>query len=449
VRSLRRTLTLALATVALAGATGVLAAGGSFRAALAAAALAGAAAGIARRPVLARIAAPAEEVRLLAESLAAGRLDHRLPTHWADELGDIADALNRMADALARRLDESRSERARLEAVIDAMEEGVLVVGRDGHVLLANPRLRELFSTPAELEGRSLLEAVRQAEVVEALEQALLEGDSQVLEVATGPPPERFLRFSVAPFPSRDGRAGAVAVFRDITELRQIERVRRDFVANASHELKTPLTAIRGFAERLADAELPDASAKHAVEAILGNSRRLGTLVEDLLELSRIESGGVPLRPEPIAVGELGERLLRELDPRLRTGEITAGVSVEGAGRVLADRRALEQVLANLLDNAIKYTPAGGRIEVRVGPAGPGRLRVEVEDTGQGIPRKDLPRIFERFYRVDPGRSRALGGTGLGLAIVKHQVQAMGGQVGVESQLGHGSRFWFDLPVPA
>jgi two-component system phosphate regulon sensor histidine kinase PhoR len=229
--------------------------------------------------------------------------------------------------------------------------------------------------------------------------------------------------------------------------VRRIEAMRRDFVANASHELKTPLTAIRGFAERLADAELADAGAKHAVEAILGNAKRLGALVDDLLELSRIESGGVPLRVEAIAAGELARRLLRELDPRLRTGELDSEVAIEGDDRVLADRSALEQVLGNLLDNAIKYTAPGGRIALRVRRASADRVRVEVEDSGLGIPRKDLPRIFERFYRVDPSRSRALGGTGLGLAIVKHWVQVMGGQLGVESQLGTGSRFWVELPA--
>jgi two-component system phosphate regulon sensor histidine kinase PhoR len=306
--------------------------------------------------------------------------------------------------------------------------------------------LRELFSAPAALEGRSLLEAVRHAEIVDAIGTAISQGAVQVREVTIGPAPERQLRFSVAPFASRAERAGAVAVFRDVTEVRRIETVRRDFVANASHELKTPLAAIHGFAERLADAELPDASAKYAVEAIVGNAKRLGVLVEDLLELSRIESGSVPLRPESIAAGELAERLLRELDPRLRSGELLHEVQVEGTGRVLADRGALEQVLANLLDNAIKYTPAGGSVRVHVRPAPGGRQRIEVEDSGMGVPRKDLPRIFERFYRVDPSRSRALGGTGLGLAIVKHLVQAMNGQIGVESSFGHGSRFWVELP---
>lgn len=387
-----------------------------------------------------------DEVTTLVVLLAAGIagwLMHRSALRRSE---DSVSDLRRKVEQLEHHLAESEAQRTLLETVISAMGEGVLVVGNAGRVLLANPRLRELFSAPAALEGRSLLEAVRNAEIVDAIEDAITQGAVQVREVKIGPAPERQLRFSVAPFPSRDERVGAVAVFRDVTEVRRIETVRRDFVANASHELKTPLAAIHGFAERLADVELPDASAKYAVEAIVGNAKRLGVLVEDLLELSRIESGNVPLRPESIAAGELAERLLRELDPRLRSGELAHEVHVEGSGRVLADRSALEQVLANLLDNAIKYTPQGGEVVVRIQPAAGERLRVEVADTGIGIPRKDLPRIFERFYRVDPGRSRALGGTGLGLAIVKHLVQAMNGQIGVESQFGRGSRFWVELP---
>jgi two-component system phosphate regulon sensor histidine kinase PhoR len=184
------------------------------------------------------------------------------------------------------------------------------------------------------------------------------------------------------------------------------------------------------------------------VDTIVSNAKRLQALVEDLLELSRIESGSVPSRPEPVDVAELARRLLRDLEPRLREGELAVAVRAEGDPRAWADREAVEQVLGNLLDNAVKYSPAGGRVEVAVRPGVGQRLHLSVSDTGIGIPRKDLPRIFERFYRVDPGRSRALGGTGLGLAIVKHLVQGMGGQLGVESQPGQGSRFWVELPRP-
>ena len=389
---------------------------------------------------------PLEAVRRQAERLAAGDLDARLPGTWGGALRGVAAAQNQMADALTQRLRESEAQRARLEAVLTAMEEAVLAVDADERVLLANPGLRELFGAPGPPEGRPLLETVRHTEVVEALRAALHKGESQVREAAIGPVAARRVRLHVAPFAQPGGRPGAVAVFHDVTELRRVEAIRRDFVANASHELKTPLTAIRGFAERLADAPPADPRAVQSIEVILANARRLEALIEDLLELSRIEGGSAPLRLEKVDAAELARRLLRDLEPRLRAGELTAEVQSSCDGRALADRRALEHVLANLLDNAIKYTPSGGRVSVRLRAAPDARLRIEVEDTGIGIPPRDLPRIFERFYRVDPGRSRALGGTGLGLAIVKHWMQALGGQVGVESQPGHGSCFWLELP---
>jgi two-component system phosphate regulon sensor histidine kinase PhoR len=395
-----------------------------------------------RRAALSPLAA----VRRQAERVADGELDARLPGTWSGALGAAAAALNRMTESLARRVRESEAQRARLEAVLAAMEEAVLAVDADERVLLANRGLRELFPAPGPLEGRPLLEAVRHAEVVDALRAALRDGEVQVREVAIGPGAERRVRFHVAPFAPPSGRPGAVVVFHDITELRRVESMRRDFVANASHELKTPLTAIRGFAERLAEADLQEPRAAQSVEVILANAKRLGALVEDLLELSRVEGGSAPVHLEIVDAADVARRLLRELEPRLRAGELMAEVEAKGEARVRADRRGLEQVLANLLDNAIKYTPPGGQIRVRAVDASADRMRIEVEDTGIGIPRKDLPRIFERFYRVDPGRSRALGGTGLGLAIVKHWIQAQGGQVGVESQPGRGSRFWIELP---
>jgi len=453
-------LTLLAALVAVAGASALAAsASGAPARAVGLAALAGLGAALLGRGWLSRLLAePVLALRRFADAQRAGRLEARLPGTWIGEFRPVANALNEMADTLESRLRSSDARRSRLEAVIEAMEEAVLVVDADERVVLANPRLRELFACPgpaAPPEGRSLLEEIRHAEVVDTLRAALRKGETQLREAAVGTTAERRVRFQVAPFAQPGGSTGAVAVFHDVTDLRRVESIRRDFVANASHELKTPLTSIRGFAERLADMKLPD-HAVPAVDAIVVNARRLQTLVEDLLELSRIESGSVPLRPEPVDLAELARRLIRDLEPRLRAGELTLAVETATDARVWADRRAVEQVLGNLLDNAIKYTPSGGRIAVSVEPGLGRRLRVSVTDTGIGIPRKDLPRIFERFYRVDPGRSRALGGTGLGLAIVKHLVQAMGGQLGVErgvesgveSRSGPGTRFWVDLPRP-
>ncbi len=446
----RLTLLATLVVVALAAAFAA-GAGGAPAGAVGLAVVAGLSAALLSRVWLSRVLAePVEALRRFASAQRQGQLEARLPGTWIGEFRPVADAVNEMAETLEARLRTSDARRSRLEAVIEAMEEAVLVVDADERVVVANPRLRELFASPGASmppEGRSLLEEVRHAEVVDTLRAALRKGETQLREAAVGPAGDRRVRFQVAPFTQPDGSAGAVAVFHDVTDLRRVESIRRDFVANASHELKTPLTSIRGYAERLADMKMPD-HAVSAVDAIVVNARRLQALVEDLLELSRIESGSVPLRPEPVDLAEVTRRLLRDLEPRLRAGQLELDLQASTDARVWADRRGVEQVLGNLLDNAIKYTPAGGRIDVHVRP-GPGlRLQVSVTDTGIGIPRKDLPRIFERFYRVDPGRSRALGGTGLGLAIVKHLVQAMGGQLGVESQPGQGSRFWVELPRP-
>lgn len=446
----RLTLLATLASVA-AAATLFAWGGGAPARAVGMAALAGLAAALLGRVWLSRVLAePVLALRRFAAAQREGRLEARLPGTWIGEFRPAADAVNEMADTIERRLRSSDARRSQLEAVIEAMEEAVLVVDADERVVLANPRLRELFASPGVTlppEGRSLLEEVRHAEVVDTLRAALRKGETQLREASVGPTADRRVRFQVAPFTQPDGSAGAVAVFHDVTDLRRVEAIRRDFVANASHELKTPLTSIRGYAERLADMKLPEQTVS-SVDAIVVNARRLQALVEDLLELSRIESGSVPMRPEPVDLAELARRLQADLEPRLRAGELELTVQAPSDARVFADRRAVEQVLGNLLDNAIKYTPAGGRIEVQVRPEPGLRLQVSVSDTGLGIPRKDLPRIFERFYRVDPGRSRALGGTGLGLAIVKHLVQAMGGQLGVESQPGRGSRFWVELPRP-
>ncbi len=352
----------------------------------------------------------------------------------------LADSL----DALRRELEGARAETDRLRVVLASMVEGVLVVDRSRRILLANPPLREILDTRGPLEGRRVDEVLRERTVEAAIARAL-EGEEVTVEAAL---PGRVLLLRAGPYPRRGAPEGAVALFHDVTELRRLERLRRELVANVSHELRTPLTAIRGFAEMLRDAELSPAERGRHLEVILRHAGRLERLTDDLLELARLEGGERPLHPEPVDPAALARRLLRELAPLLERRGLEARVEEEAGGpiRALADPRALEEVLVNLLDNAVKYTEPGGRIALRA-LVREGQVRIEVEDTGIGIPASDLPRIFERFYRVDKGRSRELGGTGLGLAIVKHLVQAMGGEVGVSSRLGAGTRFRVDLPA--
>jgi two-component system phosphate regulon sensor histidine kinase PhoR len=322
----------------------------------------------------------------------------------------------------------------------------VLVVDARGVILLANARLRELFDLQGEIEQRRLLEVIRNADLDALLAEAATTDDTlgRTLELPGASP--RRVQVTAARFPGGGRRVGSVAVFHDVTELMRLEDVRRDFVANASHELRTPLAAIRGFAETLLEsASLSPEEQKSSHEVIHRHAQRLSSLVEDLLELSTIESRAVHLQPVPVDVARVAEDLIADSRLRLEDRRIDASLSVEGRPEALADPRALDQVIGNLLDNALKYTEPGGRIELTIEARG-ASLRVAVTDSGIGIPAEDRARIFERFYRVDRARSRALGGTGLGLSIVKHLVQSMGGEIFVQSELGRGSTFAFTLP---
>jgi two-component system phosphate regulon sensor histidine kinase PhoR len=387
---------------------------------------------------------PLRELADAVAAIAAGQLERRAPLDARDEMGRIAASINFMAEQLRRQLEEATAEKERIAAVLAGMTEGVLVLDAEGRVLLANPRFRTLFGIHGPVEGRIPLEVVRDAEVDEVLHE--VSGAEPVVRDLEGVGPRDLtLQMHAAVFPARGKRLGTVIVFHDVTEVRRLESMRRDFVANVSHELKTPLTAIRGYAETLASGGVPPDRTRSFLDVILRHAERLGSLIDDLLQLSRIESRKLELHPTDLDVVVAARALLRDLAPRLAEKGHSAEVVDAGAAPAWADQRALEQVLMNLLDNAIKYTDPQGRIAVSV-RASPTRVWVVVSDTGIGIPRADLPRVFERFYRVDKARSRELGGTGLGLSIVKHLVQSLGGEVHIESELGRGSRVSFSLP---
>lgn len=387
---------------------------------------------------------PIREVRRLTSAVARGQLDYRLPLHLRDELGDIADSIQRMAEQLRERLADTSQEKERLQAVLDGMSEGVLVVDSAAQIVLANDRLRRLFGVTGVLEGRTPLEAIRNADLAEILVEAET-GDGPVARPLTLA--YRTLRVHAVRFPQRPAAPlGTVAVFHDVTELAQLERMRREFVANASHELRTPLSAIRGFAETLLGSpSLSEEEQRSYVEVIDRHARRLGNLVGDLLELSKIESGKTPLSLGPVDCAALVGALIDDNRARLEQRELEVSHEVKGTALAWADPQAVEQILTNLIDNAIKYTEPQGRIHVAI-ESDDRWVRIAVRDTGIGIPEADLGRIFERFYRVDKARSRTLGGTGLGLSIVKHLVHSLGGEISVESELGAGSSFSFTLP---
>ena len=324
------------------------------------------------------------------------------------------------------------------------MGEGVLVVGPDGRIVLMNAALKAMLLIPEQPEGRNVLHVIRNADLSALLDRAR-EGAASEMELELGGiRPRRALVRATA----LEREAGSVlAVLVDLTELRRLESVRRDFVANASHELRSPLTSIRAAAETLESAYDDPQSARRFVDLIVRNAERLQSLVDDMLELSRIESREVQLALQVLDLDAVAERVVAHHLPRAERKHITLDCAT-GMPAVRADRRALEHVLGNLVDNALKYCGEGAT--VRVGAAAEdGRVRITVADDGPGIAPQHLERVFERFYRVDAGRSRELGGTGLGLAIVKHLVEAMDGTVAVESRLGAGSTFHFTLRAGA
>jgi two-component system, OmpR family, phosphate regulon sensor histidine kinase PhoR len=381
------------------------------------------------------------------DSAAAGDFTQLERDHGHDELADLADSLGRTVARLGQTIHTLTDERNRSSAILGSMVEGVAVVTGDERILFCNWAFEQILELPeGSSQGRTLVEALRQADLVALVRQALSGVEELTGEVEVGTVRRR--NFSVTAAPVRSaGANGAVLVLHDITELRRLERVRRDFVANVSHEFKTPLTAIQGFAETLLSGALDDkANRKHFVEIIREHARRLARLTDDLLKLSRIEAGRLELEIRPIRVEALVNGCVEtaRLNAKARGLEIHVDLQ-ENAPAVRGDGAQLGEVLQNLLDNALQYTPSGGQIEVKACSKGQ-EVIFTVADTGIGIPESDLERIFERFYRVDAARSREAGGTGLGLAIARHIVDAHGGRIWVESAVGQGSRFHFSIP---
>jgi two-component system phosphate regulon sensor histidine kinase PhoR len=376
----------------------------------------------------------------VARGIAGGNFEIRAHAQRAGELGELGRALDRVAEELATTLTELTVERDRLRGVLTGMQEGVLLLDQEGHVALLNAALREMLLLGNDAVGKTQLEAIRNADLKELVDQAR-EGTEPIIgEIEVGGLKPRRLLVRAAQLPG--GEEQIFAVFVDVTEVRKLESMRRDFVANVSHELRTPVTAIRSAAETLQLAPPDDPAVRDQFIGIVArNAERLHDLVEDLLDLSRIESQKLRLAIEPLeakAVFAQVASLFRERADRKQVELVHE--SAPGLPRVLADRRALEHVLTNLVDNAVKYCGENTRIHLRTELVG-GELCLSVADEGPGIEERHLSRLFERFYRVDAGRSRELGGTGLGLSIVKHLTEAMGGTVSVTSKPGAGTTF--------
>jgi two-component system phosphate regulon sensor histidine kinase PhoR len=396
-----------------------------------------------------RMSRAVSELTDAARRMTEGDLSVRTRLVGHDELGELGHALDRLAGSLATTLGQLRAERDLQGRILEAMQEGVVVVDRDGRIVLVNPALRSMLLVGAEAVGKLLIETVRHAQLEDLVEDARASSGAVPVELELpGLKPRRVL---VHASPLSGDDEGLLFVFVDVTEVRRLESLRRDFVANASHELRTPVAAVRSATETLRSGALDDPGAAiRCVDIIERNAMRLQSLVEDMLELSKLESNEFKLKRERVELGSVVPLVLALFRERAEKKgvRLTAELPPE-ASAVEGDPRALEHVLSNLVDNAVKYCPPGTRVVVSAAKLDEERVRLVVSDTGPGIPPEHLPRVFERFYRVDAGRSRELGGTGLGLSIVKHMVEAMRGKVAVESEVGRGSTFTVSLPRAA
>lgn len=382
-----------------------------------------------------------------AARIGRGEFGKRIPITSRDEIGELARVMNDMAVRIEGQLASISAEKNRLDTILRGMGEGLMVTDARGIVTLVNPAFRTLFAIRNEVEGRPLIEITRHPALHDAFNIVVETRNERLEEITLQSDQGKTVLIHWVPLMEKGELQGVVAVFHDISDLKRLERVRKDFVANVSHELRTPVTVIRGYADTLLSdlrQTTPEQLARF-IEIIHRHSERLASLIGDLLILSELESGSMSMELSPTGI----EGAVRHAYLLLEEKAQDKGIAVDwsrtaAAPQVLADRGRLEQVLVNLLDNAIKYTPEKGSVTISAAEA-ENMVKVSVTDTGIGIPPKDLPRLFERFYRVDTARSREQGGTGLGLSIVKHIVQLHGGTVAVECTSGKGSTFSFTL----
>ena len=416
--------------------------------------------------LIGQIIRPVASLNEAADAIAAGDYEQRVYVPSRDELGALAGTLNRMSQALGTRMAQLSQTAARQSTALGGMIEGVIAVDARQRIVLANEAAGRLYGfRPAEIEGRALLEVVRNHALHAAVTTGLSTGQPQRIETQRAGAQKLHVNFHIQPLPG-EPCPGVVLVIHDTTELRRLESIRRDFVANVSHELKTPLSSIKAYTETLqngADAE----TTQRFLARIEEQADRLHHLILDMLMLARIESDHQAFEIVSVDVAEVVRACLESQCPAAEAKRITLTVHSNDAPgdtacRVRADREGLREILDNLVDNGIKYTPEGGAVTIawRSGEQGArseeqtssiqhpaSSIQLSVTDTGIGIKPQDQERVFERFYRVDKARSRELGGTGLGLSIVKHLVQAFGGKVAVESTPGAGSTFTVELPA--
>jgi two-component system phosphate regulon sensor histidine kinase PhoR len=398
-----------------------------------------------------RITIPIERMRDGAKRFATGDLFHRLEAPDTAEFSALAESMNQMAGQLQQRMDEITNQRKKTESILTSMREGIIATDMDQRVISINPAAAKMFGVPMTTEeGRNILEIIRNHDFQELMNQCMSSGESLERDIVYHQGGERI--FSVHCTPLVDAvhkRIGALVVISDVTQLRRLENMRRDFAASVSHEIKTPLTAIKGFVETLVTGSLDNAEeTQRFLEIIDRHVKRLAAIIEDLMQLSRIERDDEiqQIGLEDCRVLDVLNTAVGLCNDAIQEKNINVQLVCEDELSGCFDATLLEQAAVNLLDNAIKYSPEKSTIRIEAGNTN-GEVQIRFQDQGMGIAKKHLPRLFERFYRVDKARSRKLGGTGLGLAIVKHIAQAHGGRVSVESELEKGSTFTLHLPA--
>lgn len=397
-----------------------------------------------------RINEPLVAIERAANKYSNGDLDFRVFVSAPDELRSLAEAMNTMAEQMKVRITTVSRQRNELEAILSSMVEGVIVLDQQMRIKSMNKAAASLLGKDMNaVRGRALIECVRNAEIDEFAERAYrsdgaIEGNVTIYNQDV----IHLQLHGTVLTRENGGRIGTLLVLNDITRLKQLEDVRKDFVANVSHELKTPITSIKGFVETLLDGALEDRSQAERFLGIIANqTNRLHAIIEDLLSLSRLEQGEAPIEFDFYPIAEVVNAAKEICEPRAQSKGIAIDDTYSGKNAAWINPNLLEQALVNLVDNAIKYSNENGRVQVAVKNR-EHRLQITVADSGLGIARKDLTRLFERFYRTDKARSRDMGGTGLGLAIVKHISIAHGGEVTVDSELGRGSTFTITIPQP-
>lgn len=394
---------------------------------------------------------PLEKITQVAKRIKNMDYRARVEVKKNDEIGELGNAINAMADSLQIQMTRIRENENHLQSVLSNMINGVVMMDSQGSILIMNDRAEQILGISAsKLIGRHYREIKQQYE----LSQLIMEGFETRKhiheEITFYYPEERLLELNLVPIYQTHGTefSGILLVLQDVSAIRRLERMRSEFVANVSHELKTPIAAVKGFAETLLGGAVKDEeTAKAFLEIIYDESERLNRLIGDILELSKIESRRVPLILSPVNIAQFMVNTIAILEVSAHRKHINVNLSAPEELYMEADEDRLRQIFVNLLSNAISYTPEGGKVEVRISLTEQEQVRIEISDTGIGIPEKDLPRIFERFYRVDKARSRSSGGTGLGLSIVKHLVELHKGTITVQSVVGKGTTFILELPI--